>query len=187
MSNNISTPIVKKSNKNVLIIIGFLVTAFLLTVIAYAMSLSSAVPSDFELTRVSSGGISGSSDTIEIDGDELTHEYSNYPIMYNEYDDYNYNTISSPSMRKPSTTETYTLTDDESKELIKMIKDADFYNLDDDYNENECCDMMGYTITITMNGETKKVSFSDSYDGDETPDELTELDDYITELSEKAE
>lgn len=183
MSNNISTPIVKKSNKNVLIIIGFLVTAFLLTVIAYAMSLSSAVPSDFELTRVSSGGISGSSDTIEIDGDELTHEYSDYPIMYDEYD-YDVEP-SSIYKRRSNTTETYTLTDDESKELIKMIKDADFFDLDDGYNENECCDMIGITITITMNGKTKEVSYTSG--GEDVPDELTDLDDYITELSENAE
>ena len=182
MSNNIPTPIAKKSNKNVIIIIGFLVTAFLLTIIAYAMTLS-GVPSDFKLTRVASGGISGSIDTIEIDGNDLTHEYSGYPIMYNEYD----SKPSSISRRRPSTTETYTLTDDESKELIKMIEEADFFNLDDGYNENECCDMISVTISITMDGQTKEVSFTDSYYGDEIPDGLSELDDYITELSAYAE
>jgi hypothetical protein len=77
--------------------------------------------------------------------------------------------------------QTAQISEEQVRELVQAFYDADFFNMQDRYEDN-VTDLPSTTTTITLNGETKSVY---NYFG--APEELEALEDKIDEISGAAE
>jgi hypothetical protein len=160
----------KKYNlRNALIILTavFLVAVgYILIFKNHSIPSNNSVPADFKLTRISSGGLSGS-------GTGQNYVISADGIMKSDT-----SVIKSGVKNNLSKH----LNSQQMEQLVGKIKDANFFKLNSQYPpKGACCDQFDFTIKITMNGRTNSTTYSEGYDA---PRELINLDTYITQLAQ---
>jgi len=77
-------------------------------------------------------------------------------------------------------TRTTTISEEKIRQLITEFQSADYFSMDDSYEELNATDMPSAITSITINGKTKTVKH---YHGDfSTPRELTELENKIDQI-----
>jgi hypothetical protein len=122
----------------------------------------STVPSDFKVTRSSSGSLTGRGDENRFTIDASGHVSQQ-------------NTRLGTNMDKQ-------LSDAQVLAIARQVQSTDFFNLDDNYPKNgSCCDKTSTTLDITMSGKHKKVSFYREISPSEVEASLSQLDTNIAE------